>query len=371
VSRKSPNRTATVQEGSSRDSIAIAGGGLIGLSIAWRLAQQGWPVTILEKGSIGREASWAGAGMLAPGGEIEARSRLATLSLESRRLYGAFVKELEAGSGYRIDYQQCGSLDVAYWPDDLALLEARAARQAEIGILSKPLTIAQVRTFWPHVRSEGLAGARFYPEDAIVNPRELVAALASACLKLNVHIVEHSAVTGATVTMDAVHVETISGAHSCGALVVAAGAWSDSIAIDGTLPIPAAEPVKGHLIGYHQPEQTCSTIIRHGSVYLLQRANGMLIAGASVEHVGFNRGIDPRIVSDLAAAAGFVLPHLHETTPSETWIGFRPGSDDLHLGAWDSKRLYLAYGHYRNGILLAPVTAQNLADEISANLQTR
>ncbi len=352
-------------------SVGIAGGGIIGMSIAWRLAQQGCSVTVFDKGIIGGEASWAGAGMLAPGGEIEAASRLASLSIESRRLYGSFVQELERASGCRIDYQECGSLDLAYSKEDLDALETRASRQAEIGIASKPLSPTQVSAFWPRVRIPDLTGARFYAGDAIVNPREIVAALRGACKALGADLIDNCPIAAAAVDDGEVVVETCRGQRAYDTLVIAAGAWSDSIAITGVPPLPAAEPVKGHLIGYPQPEQTCSTIIRHGHTYLLQRANGLLIAGASVEHVGFNRAVDPDIASELAAAAGFVLPHLQETVPSEKWIGFRPASDELHVDTWHSVRLYLAYGHYRNGILLAPLTARDLAAQISANLRTR
>jgi glycine oxidase len=352
-------------------SVGIAGGGIIGMSIAWRLAQQGCAVTVFDKGTIGGEASWAGAGMLAPGGEVEAASRLASLSIESRRLYRSFVQELEGVSGCRIDYQECGSLDLAYSPEELDALEDRARRQAEINIASKPVTAAQVSAFWPRVRIKDLVGARFYPGDAIVNPREIIAALARACEALGVALVENCPVVSAAVEGHRILLKTCNESRPYHAMVIAAGAWSDSIAITGVPPLPVAEPVKGHLIGYAQPEQTCNTIVRHGHTYLLQRANGLLIAGASVEHVGFNRQIDPDITSELAAAAGFVLPHLQETAPSEKWIGFRPASDDLHLDTWHSDRLYLAYGHYRNGILLAPLTARDLARQISANLRTR
>jgi glycine oxidase len=148
--------------------------------------------------------------------------------------------------------------------------------------------------------------------------------------------------------------------------LIAAGAWSGSIAVVPA-PIPASAPVKGHLLGYQQPSQTCNTIIRHGHTYLMQRENGLLIAGASVEHVGFDRAIDTQVVAELSAQAGFVMPHLLETSPTEVWIGFRPGSGEIQLGRWESGHVYLAYGHYRNGILLAPVTAERLANEISAN----
>ncbi|MBV9081189.1 MAG: FAD-dependent oxidoreductase, partial [Acidobacteriaceae bacterium] len=130
-------------------TVAIAGGGIIGLSIAWRLAQGQFRVTIYEKGSIGMEASWAGAGMLSPGGEIAAPSFLALLAIESRRLYPAFVNELSRASGMGIDYQECGALELAYSRAEMEMVEARAAAQAELGIDSKPLTPETVGVFCP------------------------------------------------------------------------------------------------------------------------------------------------------------------------------------------------------------------------------
>jgi glycine oxidase len=355
----------------SESSIAIAGGGIIGLSIAWRLAQSGWHVDVFDQGEIGGEASWAAAGMLSPGGEFEGPSDLAVLAIESRRMYSGFVRELEQASGLSIDYQECGALDLAYSSEELESLELRATSQADLGILSKPLTAEQVSVFWPRVRTEHLTGARFYPEDAVVNPREIVSALAAACRALTVSLVPHCRITRIDVSDRAVGVESGRGYQTYDAAVVAAGAWSSAIRLNGAIPMPAVEPVKGHLIGYRQPEQVCNTIVRRGHLYLLQRANGLLIAGSTVERVGFDRDVRSAVVAELASGAGFVFPHLLETASSEAWTGFRPGSDRLQLGAWHSPRLYLAYGHYRNGILLAPVTAQKLTSEISANLQKR
>ncbi len=349
-------------------SIAIAGGGLIGLSIGWELARAGSHVTVFDAGVVGGEASWAGAGMLAPGGEFESPSRVAALALESRVLYPRSVRELEEQSQITIDYQECGALDLAYEPGEWEMLREKARKQAAMGIASKPVGKDQVTAFWPRIRSADLAGALFYPGDATVNPRDLVLALATGCRRLAVEIFENSPVSGAELADDYIAVETAHGSARYDALIVAAGAWSSLIPVRNAPPLPRAEPVRGHLIGFHQPAQTCNTILRHGHFYLLQRANGLLIAGASVERVGWDRNIEPRVAASLAEQAGFVLPHLTETSPSETWIGFRPGSDDLRLGAWHSKRLYLAYGHYRNGILLAPITAQIARRELSANL---
>jgi glycine oxidase len=352
--------------GSDAPCIAVIGAGIIGMPAAWRLAQRGFRVTIFDRASIGGEASWAGAGMLAPGGEIETASPLADFSIESRRLYPAFVRDLEEASALGIDYQECGGLDLAYSPEAAGALETRAAAQNTLGIASKPVTPVHVATFWPRLDTAGLIAARFYPGDAIVNPRDIMAALGIACRNAGVQLVENEAVRHVEISQSPARVETEAAVSSVDIVIVAAGAWSSSITVDGVPPLPAAEPVKGHLIGYGQPRQTCATIVRHGHVYLLQRANGLLIAGASVEHAGFDRALNPDIVSWLAREAGFLFPHLRETTPSEAWIGFRPASDALHVGPWHSRRLYLAYGHYRNGILLAPATAARLVSHIEA-----
>ena len=315
---------------------------------------------------MGGEASWAGAGMLAPGGEIDTPSELATLALESRRLYPGFIKELTQASGLAIDFQELGAVDLAYSADEWASLEARAMRQTNLDIESKPVPPARVSTFWPRVRKEGLTGARFYPADGLVNPREVVLSLCAVCRALGVRMLQNCAVLQIDDRPHDVLVTTAQGPEAFHVALIAAGAWSGSIPVT-PVPIPASIPIKGHLLGYQQPSQICNTIVRHGHTYLMQRSNGLLIAGASVEQVGFDRTIDGRIVTTLSAQAGFVMPHLLETSPTETWVGFRPGSDQLHLGRWHNGHIYLAYGHYRNGILLAPVTAERLAVELTAS----
>lgn len=353
-----------------RTSIAVAGGGIIGLSIAWRLAQAGYSVTIFDQRTMGGEASWAGAGMLAPGGEVDESSAVGALAVESRRIYRRFIRQLEEASGLPIDYQECGALDIAYSEDELAALERRAERQAALGIPSKRIGPRQIETFWPRIRRKDLLGGRFYPDDAIVNPREVTHALTCVCRRAGATVSEYCLVRAISVSPDGVSLQTSWGYQKFDIALIAAGAWSNLIAVSGVPPLPKAEPVKGHLIGYPQPDQTCNTIVRHGHTYLLQRGNGLLIAGSSMERIGFDRELNPSIQAELAKRAGFLLPHLAETSPSEGWMGFRPGSDDLHLGAWQSPRLYLAYGHFRNGILLAPVTSERVVAEISANWRT-
>ncbi len=353
---------------SQSQSVAVIGGGIIGMSIAWRLAQVGTQVSVLEKGTIGGEASWAGAGMLAPGGEFDVASPIATLAGESRGLYKDFVYELEQSSGSAIDYQECGGLDLAYSDAEWEGLQRRAARQLALAIKCKPLTAKQAATFWPRIQTRDLAGALFYPGDAIVNPREIVAALKSACVQLGVTMIEGCQADSITVSNHGAELRTNCEQKTYDAIVIAAGAWSSSISVEGVPPLPETKPVKGHIIGYQQPEQTCNTILRHGHTYVLQRASGLLIVGASMEHAGFDRRIHPVRVAELSSEAASILPHLGETEPSETWIGFRPGSDSLRLGCWHSPHLLLAYGHFRNGILLAPATALRIVDEMRNSL---
>lgn len=341
-------------------SVLIAGGGIIGLSAAWRLAQAGCAVTLCDQSRVGAEASWAAAGMLAPGGEFGVASEEAQLACESRALYGAFVRELEAASGEAVDYSECGALELAFSDEELAHLEAKAARQAEFGIQSKPVTAKHAAVFWPRLNARRMAGGRFYPNDAVVDPRDLTRALAVACRRQGVSIVENCGVARMRVQRDSIEVTCRAGASQYDAAVIAAGAWSSRIPVDGVPALPESEPVKGQLIGYAQPAQTCPTILRQSHRYMIQRVNGMLIVGASMERSGFDQSLSESVKGELAAWAGTVLPHLAETSPTESWTGLRPASDRLRVEHWHSDRLLLAYGHFRNGILLAPLTAARI-----------
>jgi glycine oxidase len=260
-----------------------------------------------------------------------------------------------------VDYQECGAVSLAFSDEEATELEARGSAQAAMGIPSKPVPLASVRQFWPRVRAEGLVSARFYPGDAAVDPRELTSALSEACRQAGVRILESSGLKNLQVRATDVRATFHDGEVEFDAAVIAAGAWSGSISIEGVPALPTTEPVKGQLIGYMQPLQTANTILRHGHSYAVQRGNGLLIVGASSDRVGFDRSIVPRVTTSLVEAAKLLLPHLAETAPSMMWTGFRPASDELHIGRWHSERLVLAYGHFRNGILLAPLTAKRVA----------
>lgn len=302
------------------------------MSIAWRLAQRGVAVAVFDKGRIGGEASWAGAGMLAPGGEYTAHSRWAELGVESLKLYPDFVAELQAESGAGIDFRKCGASEIAFTDDDGDRLHSRALAQAFIGI-----------------RTERVSGRElFYPEDSLVNPRDVLHALRIACERRGVEFREHHPVS------------TVSKVE--GAVVIAAGAWSGEFEL-----IPErAFPVRGHLVSYASPSSPGGPgpILRSGSTYIIHRANGITIAGSTLERVGFDRAVDAALVADIDRRARELMPSLGE--PKDAWIGFRPATESLEpqLGRVPGTEVFYAYGHYRNGILLAPVTAKIMGDMI-------
>lgn len=340
----------------SAPDVTVVGGGIIGCSIAWRLAQQGFSVSIYEANRIGSEASWAGAGMLAPGGEVDRDSPWALRSIESLRVYPAFLDELHEESGLAADYRPCGAIELAYSEGEFSTDQARATSQARLGIHSERLSANEVLNRVPGLNPRGLEGGFFYPRDAIVDPREVVAALRLACERRGVRIEEGR------------RVDSLSELNG-GAVVVAAGAWASAL----SPALPEAFPVKGYLAGYALPRGAVGPILRRGHTYILQRSNGFTIAGSTTERAGFDRTVDPSIVQSIHRRAHQLLPSLLIASPEESWIGFRPGAagDEPQVGRFGESRIWLAYGHYRNGILLAPITASLIAAAIIASSGTR
>jgi glycine oxidase len=343
--------------------VIVAGAGMIGSSIAWRLAQRGLRVALLDAARVGAEASSAGAGMLAPGGEIEGHSPWNEFALESLRLYADFVSELESETGHPIDYRRSGAVEIALTEEEWSALGARAQVQAGLGIPSCPCSPNDI----PLLRAE-IAGGLFYPEDALVDPRDVMSALRAACERSGVAIREELRVTEIRPKADSVEVVSSEEALEAGAAVVAAGAWTSLIAIEG-VRLPRAFPVRGHLMGFHLDPGSLGPILRRGHTYLLQRASGFTVAGTSSEDAGFERRLNPEILTDIHQRAAELIPALASRTADERWVGFRPAieSDGPAIGRVADTALWTAYGHYRNGILMAPATAARVAAEITSS----
>jgi glycine oxidase len=270
----------------SPDTIVI-GGGIIGASIAWKLALGGMRVTLVDAGSVGGEASWAGAGMLAPGGEIVSREPWLDLALESMRQYPGFVDDLHAASGITIDYRVCGGIDVAFDADEWQALSSRAEQQRALGIQSIVLDPQSLRDLIPLCDRE-YAGALLYRDDTLVDPRDVMRALTIACRAAGVEIREGWRTTALHVSRGSVLVESPAERLHGSAVVLSAGAWSTGIAMSGAAlpPLPTAFPVKGILTSYQLEPGVLEPILRRGHTYLLQRSTGVMIAGTTSEQVG-------------------------------------------------------------------------------------
>jgi glycine/D-amino acid oxidase-like deaminating enzyme len=304
-------------------------------------------VEIFDAHNAGCEASWAGAGMLAPGAEIDGPSEIAESAVRSLKQFPDFIKELEEETKRSIDYRPCGALELACTDDEAEALTRRGALQAELGIHSEACS------------HNGLP-ARFYPHDAVVDPRDVTGALLAACRRRGVWIHEGEPVVQVSTSGRAVR--TTRGEYRDEGCVIAAGAWSSDL-----FPrLPQTFPVRGHLIGYRMAPGVLDSILRHRSTYLVQRRSGFLIAGTSTERVGFDRSIDENTVEDIHRRAGGLLPALAALRPDEQWIGFRPGieAEGPAIGRIAGTWAWTAFGHYRNGILLAPDTARIIADSV-------
>lgn len=358
--------SATVGGGSSPD-VVIIGAGVCGLGIAWRLAQRGIAVTVLDRGQVGAGASHVAAGMLAACAEAEpGEEALVGLGRHAQALWPGFAAELQETTGLDLGLRREGTLVVALTADDRARLTHHHAFQQSLGLPLDWLSPAEVRQREPYLAA-GLAGAMFSPEDHQVDPRVLVAALAMAAEAAGAELRPHTAVT-AIVTENgrAAGVWLADGTLvSAGTVVLAAGAWSRGIEGLPAEARPPVRPIKGQVIALQMDSAAplLSHVVWAPGCYLVPRTDGRLLIGATVEEKGFDTAITAGGVLSLIEAAWRVLPGIEELPILETTVGHRPGSrDDAPiLGTSEVEGLIYATGHHRNGILLAPVTADAIA----------
>jgi glycine oxidase len=311
--------------------VLIVGAGLIGSSLSWRLRQKGVSAVLADAGVFGGETSSAGAGMLSPGGEFDKPSRWIDLAVEGMAMYASFIEELAVDSGESIDFKICGCRHFV----DSATAERRAEFQRSKGI-----------------RVEVSDGGLYYPGDAFVDPTDMLRALRKVC---GAEIHENASIA---------RLET----SEFRAVVIAAGAWSNRIAVtyqERAVDLPEVKPVKGHLIGFQLEPGLLGPMLREGHTYVLQRSNGFTIAGSTEEDAGFDRTVDEGICEQIHRDAAQLFPALGDHDPIRKWIGFRPFSPDgPHIRQVEATNVWLAYGHFRNGILLTPLTSAKLAQEI-------
>ena len=346
--------------------ISVVGGGIIGCATAWQLARAGCAVTLFERATPGAEASSAAAGILAPLGDTP-DSTFARLALASWQLYPALAEELRELTGIDVEYVTRGTIYPLLSVDDVRRTEARVADRLDPTYGIEVWDVADVRANEPALSTQ-VRGAMFVGADHWVNNQRLVVAYAQAAVGAGVVLR-----AGTSVTRVAVEHGHARGVVADGELweadtvILAAGAWTGELiaSFGGRLPV---EPKRGQMLALGHVPAVLSHCVHGDDVYLVPRPSGELLIGATVERVGFQRAVTADGIASLLTAAIELCPALGALPITRTWWGFRPWVPDSLpvLGPWpDIEGLWIASGHYRNGILLAPITARVMCDWIT------
>lgn len=345
--------------------VVIVGGGSIGLATGFELVRQGTPTVVFKRGRAGRGTSWQAAGMLAPDAEIGFEElELYRLNRESLRRWPAFARRVEAASGQSVDYRDEGTLIVADDRDSAEALQRLYSFQKEQGLEVEWLTGEEAREIEPFVAPR-LSAAIFAPSDHQVDNRRLVDALEDAYQAEGGTLHEDTAIEAVVPDPDAPAVVTADGERvTADQVVVAAGVWSRDL--DGLEPAstPPVRPVKGQMIQLRRKRPfDLQHVVRGPEAYLAPKSNGRVVVGATSEEMGFDTTVTAGGLYDLLEGAWEVVPGIYDLPVDETWAGLRPASRDHAplIGPTDAPGILMATGHYRHGILLTPVTAEEMA----------
>lgn len=349
--------------------VAILGAGLAGLSIAWRLAQRGARVDLIDKWHAGHAASWAAAGMLAPGAEFsQGDDPLLNLGRAGRNAWPFFAAELEDESKGTVGLVPSGSLVLAWTDEDAKRLEGHCKRQA----IPEWLSPRGARELEPAI-SEEIKGAAFIPGDAHVNNRWLVERLVTACMLRGVRLhegIEDAGLAFAGETLIGIKSESLSLAADV--VVIAAGAWSSIVnGVPYAARVPV-RPVKGQMIAVAEGAMPLHHLVWSGETYLVPRAGLPLAVGATVEEAGFDISSTDVAKAELFAGAKRAAPQAIGEQVIDAWAGLRPAAPDGQpiLGRSVVSNLIYATGQFRNGILFAPIVANAIADLILSGTET-
>jgi glycine oxidase len=350
-------------------AIVIVGGGVIGLTIARALRQRGvGDVTLIERGQIGAEASWAAGGILGPQIEADRTDDLFQLSCASRDMYSEFASALREETSVDVELDPTGTLYLGFTQDDQNELRRRFEWQTRAGLTVELLNAAEARALEPCISAKIRCALRF-PNDVQVENRKLVEALAMASNKLGVRLVTDCEVGAVRIEQGKVcAVETSLGVVATPIVVLAAGAWTSFINSPGASLLPIKiEPVRGQMLCFDTRAPIARHVIYSSRGYLVPRRDGRLLAGSTAERVGFERSLTDEGRNAIKLMARGIAPALEHLPLIDSWAGFRPrAADDLPvLGPCEGiEGLFYATGHYRNGILLAPITGELIANAI-------
>ena len=338
---------------------------MIGLTIARELALRGArDVCLIERGSLGAEASFAAAGMLVPQVEADGHDDFFALACRSRDLYPSFAAALLDETGIDVELDTTGTLYLALDEHDQAEIEKRYYWQTQAGLPVELLNASAARELEPCI-SEATHGALLFPKDIQVENRRLLSALANSVARLGVTVITETNVESLILEGHRVKgVQTNRGAFSCATVVIAAGPWSSFIQHASLAPI---EPVRGQMVCLESKPQVTRHVIFSPRGYIVPRQDGRLLAGSTSERVGFAKSVTAGGISSILASAQEITPAIAGLPIVDTWAGLRPCSADglPVLGPCDEiDGLFYATGHYRNGILLAPVTGELMSTAI-------
>ncbi len=350
--------------------ILIIGGGVIGLSIAREFYKKGVAkITILDRSEIGKEASFAAAGILAPQAEADKADDFFRFCDESNRLYPQFAAELFDETGIDIELDKSGTLCVAFSGEDSEEIRRRFEWQKNAGLEVEYLSAQETRKAEPFVSPDVLESL-FFPNDRRVENRKLLLALQKYCETNKIEVCENTEIKELVVENDRVAgAKTFTGTFRAENVVLATGAWTSLIKTCG-FSLPEIKPIRGQMISFFAPQRMFSKVIYSPRGYLVPRADGRILAGATVEDAGFDKSVSAEKTELLRNRALEIAPGLADLEIRDAWVGLRPvAADGLPvLGAVPGiENLFIATAHYRNGILLAPLTAKILADTISEN----
>ncbi len=349
--------------------VLIIGGGVIGLSIARELHNKGINrITVIDRGPLGAEASWAAAGMLAPNIETSTTADFHRLGTESLKLYPFLADSLLDDTGIDIELERSGTLCVAFDETEAKELSDIHEQQRKRGVTVKRLTGGEIREREPAVATQVCAGL-FYSDDWQVENRKLISSLRLFAESNGVRIIENSAASELTVDGRRVTgARTPDAAIMSDVTILATGAWTSLIQIAGVALALEVKPIRGQMISFAPGGMLARSVIYSGRGYLVPKADGRILVGATVEDVGFEKGMTDVAIASLMSAAAEIAPTLGKLLIADQWSGLRPYvSDGLPvIGEMPGyENLFVATGHYRNGILLAPITAKIVAEKIA------
>ena len=349
--------------------IIVVGAGIVGCAIAHELASRGASVQIVDDRPIGMGATQASAGVLAPYIEAREGNPLLDLTVRSLHLFDRFIERVRCESGVAVPYRRTGTLDLAFTDEEVGALRATADLLARRDVPALMLDTHAVRIEEPQLGDSAIGGL-LIESHGFVAAGDLTRALAAAARRNGAQLIEHSRVRRISRLNGDIIVDTDRGSLTGNAVVIAAGSWSGEIAIEGiTTPVPV-RPVRGQLLHLGWTGTPLRRVTWSGRCYLVPWEDGTLLVGATVEEVGFDERTTAAGVRDLLDAACDVVPRAWNAAFLAARAGLRPASaDGLPVIGPSSvvPNVMYATGHYRNGVLLAPLTAQLVADAMLEN----